>query len=73
MPRNKNEQKKDSVQRKADRATYSLGEDYIALVHKMADNQRRTQVDLLREAIDRLAQSYGTAPLVKRPHIQAND
>lgn len=69
MPRNKNEKKKSDAERKKDRATYSLGEDYIALLHRMADIQRRTQADLLREAIDRIAPIYGTEPIVKRPRI----
>ncbi len=62
------EQRKKN-KRKNDRATYSLGEDYISLLSRIASDQRRTQTDILRESIDRLAKLYGHSALTTRPHI----
>ena len=53
-------------QRRKDRATFSIGEDYIELLRKIADTERTDMTKLLRSMIDERAARNDLQPIVKR-------
>lgn len=56
----------DKEQRRKDRATFSIGEDYLELLRKIAELERTDMTKLLRSMTDERAQRNGLQPIVKR-------
>ncbi len=56
----------NNEQRKKDRATFSIGNDYLKLIKLLAEIERTDMTKLLRIMIDERAAKNNIDPIVKR-------